>query len=162
MKADDQKEENKFIPEVEAPEVVKKAVNKSPLDKSSITVMGTIREIRTNNMKIDPKTIQKPVRDFVPMEKASDLQNEALKRVMAINKGLSVPFKPRGNKTVVVIGEDGQITKFTSIIKAHKALGITKHQLTGGKTIKNEFDTVYSKETKKLIAFVSKVNAAKF
>jgi hypothetical protein len=152
-------EEEEFVAEAEAPKKVEKVVKTKKLDKSHVVVQGDVREIRTNN-KVNSDVLPKAGVDYVP-SMANSLQKEVLRKAME-KAGDLTPFKARGNKQVVVVNEAGEITKYTSLIKAHKSLGLTKHQLTGGKTPKTEFDSHYSSTLKSLISFMSKNNVQHF
>jgi hypothetical protein len=76
--------------------------------------------------------------------------------------GSITQFKPRGNKMVVAIDVDGSVTKYKSLIKAHTALGVTKHQLFGGKTPKENYGSHYNAKLQKLLALVDKDNSNNF
>jgi hypothetical protein len=152
-------EEEEFVAEAEAPKKVEKVVKTKKLDKSHVVVQGDVREIRTNN-KVNSDVLPKAGVDYVP-SMANTVQKEVMRKAME-KAGDLTPFKARGNKQVVVVNEAGEITKYTSLIKAHKSLGLTKHQLTGGKTPKTEFDSHYSPTLKSLISFMSKNNVKHF
>jgi hypothetical protein len=152
-------EEDDFVAEAEAPEKVEKAVKTKKLDKSKVVVQGDVREIRTNN-KVNSDVIPKAGVDYVP-SMANNMQKEVMRKAKE-KAGDLTPFKARGNKQVVVVNEAGEVTKYTSLIKAHSALGVTKHELTGGKTPKNELDSYYNPTLKSLISFMSKHNIQHF
>jgi hypothetical protein len=116
-------EEEDFVAEAEAPKKVEKAVKTKKLDKSKVVVQGDVREIRTNN-KVNSDVLSKAGVDYVP-SMANSLPKEVLRKAME-KAGDLTPFKARGNKQVVVVNEAGEITKYTSLIKAHKSLGLTK------------------------------------
>jgi hypothetical protein len=167
MKADDntkapngENEEDAFVAVAEAPVEVKKPVSKKKLTQSKIvTVQGTVKAIRTNN-KVTLDVLPKPGVDYVPSE-VNSRQKEVLQKAMA-KAGDITPFKARGNKVVIAIDENGEITKYKSLIKAHTALGVTKHQLFGGKTPKENYGSHYNKKLKKLLALVDKANSVNF
>lgn len=153
MKADDntkapngENEEDAFVAVAETPVEVKKPVSKLTQSKI-VTVQGTVKAIRT-----------KP---SAGLGEVNSRQKEVLQKAMAKAESIT-PFKARGNKVVIAIDENGEITKYKSLIKAHTALGVTKHQLFGGKTPKENYGSHYNKKLKKLLALVDKTNSVNF
>jgi hypothetical protein len=152
-------EEDNFVAEAEAPEKVPEVVKKKKVDKSFVVVQGEVRQVRTNEKAVlDP--VPKAGIDYIP-HTMNAVQQEVLRKALE-KAGDLTPFKARGNKQVVVVNDKGEVTKYTSLIKAHKSLGLTKHQLTGGKTPKKELDFHYNDTLKSLMLFMSKNNVKHF
>ena len=120
------------------------------------TIKGTVTPITGKHI---PTNVPKPTTQAGMM--GNQVQQGILQKAWSKAGNESKPFT-RGNKHVVAIFPDGKVQTFGSIIKAHKGLGVTKYQLTQGKTPKHEFDSMFLPANDAMVTFVSKNNAGLF